>query len=181
MSESNNHPNNNTDLKKRVKKAAVPTVIGVVLLSILTRVGVMFFNSISTESITAFESLNLQLRGMRITEEYELKANGKDTEISYYNMSYANGKEERVLIKRTVCETQTVIDSLNGFNVMGWDGFRGKHPKGVLDGTMFTLTATVNGGRVISANGSQNFPKHFNEFEQWLYELLKDCEEISEP
>ena len=126
------------------------------------------------KKINDIEFLNLHLSGMRITEEYEFLVNGNETEISYYNMSYASGKEERRLIKRTTCDTQTVINSLNEFGVKKWDGFSGKHPKGVLDGTMFRLTATINGSQKLSANGSQNFPKHFHEFEAWLYELLKD-------
>ena len=139
----------------------------------------MFLKHNEKRSITDIEKLNLRLNGMRLTEEYEFAVNGEETEISYYNMSYASGKEERVLIKRTVCDTQTVIDTLNGFGMIKWDGFSGKHPKGVLDGTMFNLTATVNGGQTLHANGSQNFPKHFYDFKNWLYDVLKDCEEIN--
>ncbi len=137
----------------------------------------LFKNQNGIKSITELKSLSLRLSGMRITEEYEFIANGEQTEISYYNMSYANGEEERILIKKAVYNTQTVIDMLNGFGVIKWDGFHGKHPKGVLDETMFTFNATVNGEQTIYASGSQNFPKGFNEFKKRLYEILNDNDE----
>jgi len=133
---------------------------------------------ITDNTITDIENLTLRLSGMRLTEEYELIVNGDKTEISYYTISYANAAEERILKKRTERDTKTVIDALNGFRLIKWDGFHGKHPKGVLDGTTFHITATLNGGQKLSAGGSQNFPKHFHELEEWLYTVLKDCEEI---
>lgn len=155
-------------------------VIGIVLLSIfITGVCVMIFgNSKNTvgKTITDFEVVTLRLSGMRVTEEYELVANGEQTEISYYNMFYGNGEDERRLVKRTVCDTQTVIDTLNGFGFAGWNGFHGERPRGLLDGTDFRLTAVVNGGQRMYAQGSENFPKHFHEFEQWLYDILNNAE-----
>ena len=163
-----------------MKKPTVIIVGAVILSIIITGVCVMIFHGRGeAKTITDFQSLNLRLSGMRITEEYELIADGDKTEISYYNMSYSNGSEERVLVKQTTCDTQTVVNALNDFGVMKWNGFYGKHPKGVLDGTMFSLTATVNGEK-LSANGSQNFPKHFHEFEQWLYNVLKDSPDLTE-
>ena len=164
-------------------------IIGIVLSGIIiTGVCFMLFGNhnhsnngtkrITDNTITDMESLTLHLSGMRLTEEYELTVNGDKTEISYYTMSYASSQEERILKKRTVCDTKTVIAALNSFDVIKWDGFHGKHPRGVLDGTMFRLTATLNGGQKLYADGSQNFPEHFREFEEWLYTVLKDCEEI---
>ena len=142
----------------------------------------MVFKTGKSESIgktvTDIEFMSLRLSGMRISEEYEIKANGSQSVISYYIFSYANSQEEKLLKKRTQIPTQSVISALNSFDFVKWNGFSGKHPKGVLDGTMFSLTATLNGGKTLSANGSQNFPRHFYEFEQWLYDCLKDCEEI---
>ena len=56
---------------------------------------------------------------------------------------------------------------------MSWDSFHGKHPKGVLDGTMFRFEATVNSGRIIKADGSQNFPSGYRDFESGLYKILQ--------
>ena len=67
---------------------------------------------------------------------------------------------------------QQALQLLNDCRLLAWDGFYGPHPKHVLDGTMFRLTATVNGDQTIRANGSQNFPKHYRDFTDGLYALL---------
>lgn len=158
-------------------KRKIAALIAVLLCgAIIAGVFFMFFNrdggDKAIKEITSFESLNLRLSGMRITEEYEIIADGDKAEISYYHMNYGSGKEERVLQKSAVCDTKEVIDILNECNAGKWNGFHGKHPKGVLDGTMFTLTASVNGGTRLYADGSENFPKNFRTLEEWLYSKL---------
>ena len=165
---------------KTNKKPAVIALLCIVTAGILIVGGYfMFFhaqNSIG-KSVSDIKNLTLRLSGMRLSEEYEIEASESQATISYYTFSYANGTEEKVLKKRTACETQAVIDALNKVDFVKWNGFEGAHPKGVTDGTMFRLTATINGGQKLTAAGSQNFPKHFHELEQWFYEMLKDCEE----
>ena len=135
----------------------------------------MFFNKgnggekpAAINEITEFESLNLRISGMRGSEEYEIISSGEKSEISYYQIKYINGNDERELRKSAVCNTSEVIDILNVCKAGKWNGFHGKHPKGVLDGRMFTLSASVNGGVKLSAEGSENFPKNYNTFESWL-------------
>ncbi len=168
--------------KTAFKKPMVPiAVISVTAAVIITGVLIMLFygkdNNIG-KTVTDIELLTLRLSGMRVTEEYEIKADSDRAEISYYTFSYANGQEEKVLRKRAECDTAAVIEALNSFDFISWNNFHGKHPKGVLDGRMFSLSATLNGGQNLTADGSENFPKHFKEFEHWLYEILKDCEEL---
>lgn len=170
-------------LMDTVKKPAIPALIGILaVVIIIPVVSIMIFRAHSDNSlgkaVTDIESVSLRLSGMRLTEEYELTVIGGRTEISYYTMSYANGGEEKILRKRTDCGTQEVIDALNGVDFVKWNGFHGSHPKGVSDGTTFTLTAALNGGQELRASGSQNFPKRFHEFEQWLCGLLRDVPEI---
>ena len=55
-----------------------------------------------------------------------------------------------------------------------WDGFHGKHPRGVLDGDMFSFEAVINDGETIHADGSANFPKRFREFCRAVYQLLDE-------
>ena len=136
----------------------------------------MFFHHDSIgKSVSDIEYLNLHLSGMRVSEGYEIETAENRAKISYYVFTYKNGKEEKVIKKRTACETQALIDMLNEVEFVKWNGFHGDHPKGVLDGTMFRLTATLNGGQKLNAEGSQNFPKHFRRLQQWLYDVLKDC------
>ncbi len=128
-------------------------------------------------TIKELKYLTLRLSGMRITEEYMLLSDGVQTEVLYCELTYRDGEEEKIRKRHTVCDTQTVLDTLNRFGIMQWDGFYGKHPRGVLDGTAFQFAAVVNGGQKLSASGSQNFPRHFYELEAWFYGLLKDCAE----
>ena len=122
--------------------------------------------------IADFESLLLRFSGMRLTEEYEIVSKGNTSEISYYQIRYSGEEDLRDLQKRAVCVTRDVTDILNECKAGKWNGFHGKHPMGVLDGRMFTLTAYVNGGQKLFADGSENFPKNFNAFEKWLREKL---------
>jgi len=61
---------------------------------------------------------------------------------------------------------------------MGWNGFEGKHPFGVKDGEMLSFRAVVNDGKIIKANGSENFPKNFNEFRKEINRILSENNSI---
>ncbi len=164
---------------------AARTIAGLTAITLITGVCLMFFHGcagqngadrIKDGSVTELESLSLRLSGMRLTEEYEMTADGSETTLSYYTVSYASGKDERILEKSVTLDTRSVIDALNGFGFIRWDGFSGRHPKGVLDGVMFSLEAVVNGGQKLRAEGSANFPKRFGEFRSWLSDSLKGAE-----
>ncbi|MCR5208263.1 MAG: hypothetical protein K6C14_07305 [Eubacterium sp.] len=131
-------------------------------------------NSDAIKEITDFKSINLRFSGMRIIEEYEIINNGDKAEISYYHIVFDGDKDKRELQKSAVCDVREVIDVLNECRAEKWNGFHGKHPKGVLDGRMFTFEATVNGSDKIHADGSENFPKNFKKFEEWLKNKLYD-------
>lgn len=124
------------------------------------------------EKITSLKKLTLTLSGMRVTEEYEIiGANGR-AELSLYTIIYSHGKDERRLEKRAETDIDEIISILNECRVYKWDGFNGKNPPHVLDGTMFTLKAEINNDEKIYAHGSNNYPKNYREFMNHLYELL---------
>lgn len=127
--------------------------------------------------IETFEIINLKESGMRMSVEYEILNKGDIAEVSEYEIRYrTGGGDERVLMLRSNKDIESMLKILNDCKIASWDGFYGKHPKFVLDGTMFRFNATVNGGKTISASGSENFPKHYHEFTHALYEILKDAE-----
>ena len=68
---------------------------------------------------------------------------------------------------------------MNACDVPHWNGFHGAHPKNVQDGIMFSFEASVNGGQVVSADGSANFPKGYHEFVRTLDEMLAEGREES--
>ena len=124
--------------------------------------------------ITSFEIVTLHLSGMRFTTEYEIVMNGKDAEVTEYGIRYEKEKGDvRVPQRNAVCSAETVLKLLNDCELLAWDGFFGAHPKDVKDGIMFLLKATVNGGKNIRAEGSENFPEHFREFWHGLDAILR--------
>ena len=125
--------------------------------------------------ITAYTSLSWNISGMRVTREYEIIHKDRETEVSEYELRcVTGGGRERQLLRRVLCTEQRMLELLNAFDIMKWDGFHGKHPRGVLDGEMFTFQATVNDGVSIRAEGSANFPKGFREFRSAVHLLLEE-------
>ena len=122
--------------------------------------------------IGSFEIITLHTSGMRFTTDYEIVMQGDAAEVSQYQIRYVDHEDRRVLEKRALVSKDDVLRLLNECCLLSWDGFFGRHPRNVLDGTMFRLSAVVNGGITIKAEGSQNFPKHYSEFTRGIYELL---------
>ncbi len=122
--------------------------------------------------ITSFEIITLHTSGMRFTSEDEIVMKDGAAEVSSYSIRYSDSEDRRVLEKRALCSVEEVLKLLNDCKLLSWDGFHGAHPRGVLDGIMFSFEATVNDGRKIKADGSENFPKHYRDFTDGIYNLL---------
>ena len=148
---------------------------------LLLAAAIMLFPSVSqvfstakpSEKIESFDIVTLRLSGMRFTVEYEIVMKGKDADVAEYEIRYSKDANKRVPARKTVCGADRVLKLLNDCELVSWDGFVGNHPKNVKDGIMFSLNATVNGGRKISAHGSENFPKHFRELRDGLNAILR--------
>lgn len=128
----------------------------------------LFRKNIKVESI---EKITLKMSGMRTTEEYEIISKGDKVEISLYLASY-NKDMPRELIKRAEYDAVEFIAFLNECKIGKWDGFSGSNPPGIRDGYMFRFTAEINGGTVIEASGSNNYPNNFGKFRQELTKIL---------
>ena len=126
------------------------------------------------KKVVSLDSFLLRLSGMRLTCEYEIGIEGDMATVSLYYFNYSTGEERRVLEKSASVAAADMIAELNEVDLIKWDGFDGPHPRGVTDGTQFRLEATVNGGRGITAQGSQNFPKHYHDLVGYLDGLLRD-------
>ena len=126
------------------------------------------------EAITSFSEIRLKISGMRITEVYEILCRGEETEISQYWLRYENHEEKYDLQKRAIVPSGDMLALLNQCKILKWNGFSGKNPPHVLDGTMFGFTATVNENRNICASGSNNFPKHYRDFIDALHRMLNE-------
>ena len=111
---------------------------------------------------------------MRGTFEYEITTLNDEATISKFRIVYSEGEGRRKLRSSVVLPQKDVLDKIKEFELSSWDGFNGNFPKDVLDGVSFTFLAIVNNGRRIYANGSENFPPHYEEFVRWLNEILAD-------
>lgn len=126
------------------------------------------------ERVESFSRIVLRESGMRGTWEYEIVSRDTEAEITLYFYRYTeNGKERQADCSKT-CSCSEMIELLNMAEVMKWDGFHGKHPKNVHDGTMFELKAVINDGMTIYADGSENFPGHYHELISWLREAVSN-------
>ncbi len=134
----------------------------------------MFFHKPKDKEtqIVSFGIVTLRTSGMRYTGETEIVMKDGKAVVSQYEIRFSQGEDIRTLEKQAVCDSEKVLKLLNNCKLLSWDGFNGPHPKGVLDGTMFILKAVVNGDKKIYASGSQNFPKHYRDFTNGLYEIL---------
>lgn len=126
------------------------------------------------KTIDDFDILTIRVSGMRLTEEYEISRKVDNAVISLYEISYTGDGEERRLKANAELPAGDVISVMNDCRVLSWDGFRGRHPAHVSDGEMFSMEAVVDGGRRISASGSENFPKGYIEFMRWLGETVRN-------
>lgn len=121
--------------------------------------------------IESFEVVTLREVGMRHAVEYEIVKKDGEAELSRYTVLF--GEDDGRKLEESVSFSDAdALALLNKCRVLSWDGFHGSHPKGVLDGTIFKFDAVVN-GKKIHAGGSQNFPRHYRDFTDALYEMLK--------
>ncbi|MBQ6184006.1 MAG: hypothetical protein IJK33_08990 [Clostridia bacterium] len=122
--------------------------------------------------ISSLTSLTLRLSGMREVTEYEIAVKDGVAEVTEYAVKFCESGKIRVPGRRAACGEKEAVDILDRCKALSWDGFYGKHPRGVKDGTAFSLDAVVNGGETIRASGSQNFPRRFHELSDWLYKTV---------
>ena len=104
----------------------------------------------------------------------KVKMPNYEAEVSQYAVGYRDGEKVRQLEKRAVCSAEYALKLMNKCRLLSWDGYHGKHSKGIKDGTNFILKATVNEGKEIYATGSQRFPRHYGDFRDGLREMLNN-------
>lgn len=128
-----------------------------------------------TEPLTDFERVTLLITGMRYREKLEAMKAEDGVAIAEYECRYTKDGEEWIPEAHVTMPFDEYIAFANDCRLTKWDGFSGKNPPGVLDGTMFSMEALVNDGKRIRADGSNNFPKGYREYVQKLHELLYEA------
>ena len=151
------------------------TFITTMVLS--TSIGLCGCTKDCSQTITALETMTLTLQGMRFCNVYEITNEDGKAALRRYRKRYSNGADTLDLEASAVCDMSDFLALMNTCGVICWDGFHGKHPKNVKDGTMFDFRATVNDGQEILAHGSENFPKGYHEFVRALNQILTEHED----
>ena len=126
------------------------------------------FRRKKTESFTL---VSLSVSSMRNREIYEITDGGDLAVLKLYTGFFARDEKPEP-DKEATCDKESIIRLLNDCDVLSWDGFSGKNPRGVRDGYMFTFKAELNGGTKVYASGSNNFPKHYRELRDNIIQIL---------
>ena len=130
------------------------------------------FNKNRKNGIVSMQKFTLRTGNMRVTYLYKTAREDTGLKLERYREVFVDSEVRLELENSVSCTNSELIELMNNCNVLKWNGFHGKHPKNVSDGTMFTFIATVNDGQIIRADGSENFPKGYKEFVRKLNELL---------
>ena len=101
------------------------------------------------QKIESFEIITLHTSGMRYSADFEIVMKGGVAEVFQYQIRHRYPENERILEKRVSVGNDKTPVLLNNCKLLSRDGFHGKHPRGVLDGIMFSLNAIVNGGKKV--------------------------------
>lgn len=126
----------------------------------------------SRVALESFSIVTLEISTMSSLTELEAVRTESGAEVSIYGKHW--GSDERYLKGRAECGADEVLALLNECDLIGWDGFVGEHPPGLLDGGMFTLTATVNGDRQVSASGSGINPGSIDRLADGLFSIVRE-------
>jgi len=126
-----------------------------------------------SKKVILVKELTLTLRGMRGSTVYKIINEADKFELRLYREKFINGETVLELESSTVIDIYMFIEHMNKCGVISWDGFHGKHPRNVKDGIMFDFTAVVNDEQIISADGSENFPKGYHEFVRGLNNMFE--------
>lgn len=70
-------------------------------------------------------------------------------------------------------EINKILNVLNKYNVIKWDGFS-KSNKDVLDGDSFSFSAYFKDGRSISAHGYVSYPNNYGDVKKELIEIFEN-------
>ncbi len=127
-----------------------------------------------TDGVFRLESFSFSVSGMAMAPTYQIKRlmtdKGYVMQLSRV-MGYGRNADN-VSVPFTAEDLNRLEAIIKKHDMISWDGFSGKNPPGILDGTQFSLNLKYADGRKINAYGSNNFPKGFRKAETDLMDFL---------
>ncbi|MBQ9976158.1 MAG: hypothetical protein IJP16_06570 [Clostridia bacterium] len=161
---------------KRLTDTFCKAVLGITVMSFTALFGFCGCARGSKRNVNTVEEMTLTQRGMRGGTVYKIENKDGRVELRRYREIYSGEETALEPEGSAVCEAEAFVELMNSCGVMQWNGFHGKHPKNVSDGITFSLTATVNGGESITADGSARYPKGYLDFVRALGGMLASGE-----
>lgn len=171
-----------------MKKTVLIIILAVIVISIITVGIVYFFKTRSTDNTDIntpkapvntkpldFQFVRLcQDNCSAILEVYEIEKTESGVKLSriYENMA----DDERTVVREIEGDKTLLEDiqkTLGEYGVESWDGFYGKNPPDVLDGSSMSFNCTMSDGRKLSASGSNNFPNNYGAVERYISNMLR--------
>lgn len=135
----------------------------VIILVVLLILGLLIFilcNKKEKEKIKSISSLSFfYTNGYAINTDTRYEIDCKDNCIAIIKQ-YGKSEEESVEVEIDSDILNKIIDVLNKYDVIKWDGFH-KNDKGVLDGDSFSLHFTYNQEKKVSASGYMMWPTNY--------------------
>ena len=127
----------------------------------------------------AFERITLSETGMMAsTREYEAVRTKDGARVSLYDgpWNYHDGTDREDCLQGRKeggpAFYRELAQTFDQLGIASWNGFS-KSADGVLDGTMFSFEAILCDGTVLSAHGSNAFPKNYGLFTDFLWNMVK--------
>lgn len=115
------------------------------------------------ELVTDYEKITIEIHSSPrggTTKLVIFDKGGGETSVACYHMKRSSDEADDYSTQ--MFKTQTILDMLNEYDFLSWNGFDGKRPKGTKDGKDFEITGTVN-GKEFYAKGDENFPDGFKQ------------------
>lgn len=151
----------------------------VIILVVLLILGLLIFilcNKKEKEKIESISSLSFfYTNGYAINTDTRYEIDCKDKCIAIIKQ-YGKSEEETVEVEIDSNTMNKIIDLLNKYDVIKWDGFS-KSDHGVLDGDSFSMHFTYNDEKRVSASGYMMWPKNYREVEDGLNEIFNSLME----
>lgn len=151
------------------KDVAVIVVLSVIALGLVAACVVIFgFGVGKSKKVTDFEEIYFTTSpGRGKSTRYIIINEGEETKISISVTTSA--KDGGRNSENGSCSTEEMIDLLNEYDALSWDGFDKKDKEGTID---FSFEGTIN-GKEIEAKGRGACPKDFEDFVDEVEDLCE--------
>ena len=148
-------------------------VLIIILLLTISLTILLLCNKKQKEKIETLSSFNFfYTNGYAINTDIRYEIDCKNKCIAIIK-NY--GEDESIEVEIDDTTLNKVIDILNNYDVIKWNGFSGSD-KDVLDGDSFSMHFTYNTEKRVSASGYMMWPKNYREVKDELDRIFEEMQ-----